>query len=69
MLGFLCFKQDPSVRRITWNGSGPTVTKVISCAEITKRRIKVSFALPFLTFFSFLNYIEAVQESGFLSFE
>ena len=36
----LCL-QEPGVKQVTWNSSGPAVSKAISCAEIMKRKIKV----------------------------
>ncbi|XP_013391182.1 ribonuclease P protein subunit p25-like protein [Lingula anatina] len=41
LLGFAMKKfKDPEVKQITWNGAGTGTTKVISCAEIMKRKVK-----------------------------
>ncbi|KAL8602879.1 hypothetical protein ACOMHN_026839 [Nucella lapillus] len=41
VMGFAMKKMgDKEVRQIAWNGSGLSVTKTITCAEIMKRRLK-----------------------------
>ena len=40
MFFVLCL-QEPGIKQLTWNSSGPAVSKAISCAEIMKRKIKV----------------------------
>ena len=60
VMGFAMKKMaEKEVRQIAWNGSGPSVTKTITCAEIMKRKLKVLFfsflfsprVFFFLTFF------------------
>ena len=42
VMGFAMKKMaDKEIRQISWNGSGPSVTKTITCAEIMKRKLKV----------------------------
>lgn len=41
VMGFAMKKMaEKDVRQIAWNGSGPNVTKTITCAEIMKRKFK-----------------------------
>lgn len=38
-----CFAllKEPTIKQMTWNGSGNAMNKAISCAEIMKRKTKV----------------------------
>ncbi|XP_052095495.1 ribonuclease P protein subunit p25-like protein [Mytilus californianus] len=41
LMGFAMKKmKEPTIKQMTWNGSGNAMNKAISCAEIMKRKIK-----------------------------
>jgi len=54
--------KDPAVQRLTWNASGQAITKAITCAEITKRKVKGLYQSTTLKFKRIEEYWEPPTE-------
>ena len=67
VMGFAMKKMaEKEVRQIAWNGSGTSVTKTITCAEIMKRKLKV-FLFSFSFFLSFCFHFIIYPSISFLA--
>ena len=67
VMGFAMKKMaEKEVRQIAWNGSGTSVTKTITCAEIMKRKLKV-FLFSFSLFLSFSFHFIIYPSISFLA--
>jgi len=63
LMGFALKKlKDPTVKRLTWTASGQAVAKAITCAEITKRKVKNLYQITSLKYKRIEEYWEPTTE-------